>query len=669
MKIQSIGIAAMLLFLLAYCGNQQKATKNVGTYYFSNAGNDQNTGHSEEQAWKNLSRLQEVELKPGDKIMLRRGDVFNGTISITQSGTPDKPIEITAYGEGAKPQLQGAAQNVDIKKHDDSVYTFGSNAEVKNLYIEQNVQLPARYPNAGNYLFADRAEKEMGVLYDKELTEPDDYWKDATLVFRSTDWTYDWITIDGYQNNTFTFDSLKIKYKVRKGYGYFIQNKIELLDTVNEYFYDTQAKQCYFIPDAGFSPQKTDLKAVISNYGIHLADSVSHILINNIHTRYYHKAGILAGGNNLNVVITNCKCDCSDQAGIRFLSKAKQCFIKNCDIQDICGRGISLTNSMQCKLKQNQVKRIGLYPGLGTHGVNGMTGIVVEARDETINSAYLIENFESDSNYVAFNTVDSSGYIGIRVDGQYNLTEKNVVRYPMLQLCDGAGIYCFRHTKNSTFRNNFIYYAQGNNESTSKSHHIIALGLYIDGATDCTIQGNTLVGNVTGMVLNAGSKNHRCTHNVFFGNKRNQLTLPTQKEVFDENHIIKNNTFYCTAPVQYCMIQMYRTEDTDFGVVDSNYYYDPYSAFIIERRWEIKDSLNLIDWQNISGQDKNSRECFFSMEQTDNYKAQLFTNETNKDTTFTLQKKYVNINNKPVTQLTLKPYSSDILFEIINENI
>jgi parallel beta-helix repeat protein len=638
---------------------------NPGGYYFSNQGDDNNSGRSADSPWKTPEKLNELTLSPGDKIFFCRGDTFAAQILIRTSGTLENPIVIRDYGQGHKPVLKGSFLVEKIHKDTSEVFSFPSTNLVKNLYINNEIQIPARFPNT-SFLRTDRKEEEMGLLYDKDLNRPDHFWKGAELVFRSTDWTYDWIQVDEYVDNTFRFDSMKIKYKVRKGYGYFVRDKQELLDTAGEYFFSTGSKKCLFIPGSEFSQDTDKVEAVISDQGILLTDSISHIQIRNLIFRQYHKSGILCKGNNRGVLVENCEFNLIEESGVRFVSKADKCIIQNNILKDIYGRGISLTNSKNCRIINNTVNRTGLIPGMGLYGVNGMIGILVEARDETMNRVLDIENFQSDSNYVALNRVDSSGYIGIRVDGQYNLTEKNIIKYSLLELCDGGGLYCFRHSKNSTFQNNFIYHSRGNNESTDKGHHLIALGLYIDGAKHCRVSENTLVGNVAGMVLNTGSEGHICLSNVYFGNKRNQFTLPTKNEIFDENHTIKNNTFCCTSPEQFCVIQMYRTRDMDFGTVDSNFYANPYTDKIIEHRWEVEDSLSLAEWQHISGHDKNSKFCLPTDTDDIIFKPELFTNETNNDSLIVLNKTYVNCENEPIDKLSLKPFTSAVLFKKMN---
>ena len=49
-----------------------------------------------------------VKLLPGNKVLLKRGEVFNGELEITGHGIPEDRIYIDAYGDGErKPCIVG----------------------------------------------------------------------------------------------------------------------------------------------------------------------------------------------------------------------------------------------------------------------------------------------------------------------------------------------------------------------------------------------------------------------------------------------------------------------------------------------------------------------------------------------------------------------------------
>ena len=647
-------ISFLLAMLLLISCNTDKYPKE---YFFATWGDDNNTGRSADNPWKNLNMLDSIQLSPGDKVFLHRGDTFTGTLTITGKGSKDAALMIKSFGEGAEPLLKGAETIKDYQINEAGLISFRSANKVKALFVNGQAMIPARYPNKG-YLWIDKGEKQIGILQDEELPHDDGYWNDARLVFRSTDWNYDWVPIREYKHNTFYYDTMDIRYPVREGYGYFLDSKPELLDTAGEYHYFEDEQVCRFYPPSGMNPRNLYIEPVTMDHGIYLKDSVSYLTIDNINFQYYKKTGIRGKLNN-HIQIENCSFRHIDQAGVRFFGLANHCSVKNCTFMDIYGRGISFTNSKNIVITGNEVRRVGLMPGLGTYGVNGMIGILVEARDETRNAVFEIEDFESDSNYVGLNNVDSCGYIGIRVDGKYNLTEKNIINYPMLQLSDGAAIYCFRHAEYSTFRNNFVFNAVGNNESTAKTHHLIALGIYMDGSKSCKVINNTIAFNTAGIVLNSGSLNHVCNGNILYGNTRNQFSIPTPKEAVDENHEVKNNVFFCTKPEQFCMIQMFRVKDLDFGIFDSNFYCNPYKKEVIKRIWEIDDLLTLQQYQEVSSQSSHSWSCTSAFAKNDT----LIMNQLDEETVHTFEQVLVDTRGNEITELTLAPYSSALLFK------
>ena len=70
-------------------------------------GNDANDGLSENTSICTLSRASEINLLPGDKLLLKKGDVWEGQKLVPQgNGTPEFPIVISSYGSGDKPHIK-----------------------------------------------------------------------------------------------------------------------------------------------------------------------------------------------------------------------------------------------------------------------------------------------------------------------------------------------------------------------------------------------------------------------------------------------------------------------------------------------------------------------------------------------------------------------------------
>jgi hypothetical protein len=76
------------------------------TYYVDDVGGDDvRSGRSPSSAWRTLSRASAAHLNPGDRLLLKRGGSWAGTLTITSSGTSERPITIAAFGRGARPLL------------------------------------------------------------------------------------------------------------------------------------------------------------------------------------------------------------------------------------------------------------------------------------------------------------------------------------------------------------------------------------------------------------------------------------------------------------------------------------------------------------------------------------------------------------------------------------
>ncbi|HFU4451181.1 TPA: discoidin domain-containing protein [Streptococcus suis] len=82
--------------------NTTEATPVSGgrTFYVSStSGSDTNNGLSQSSPFKTLSKINEIELRPGDTVLLENGSVFNDQfLHIRGSGSEASPIRISNYG-------------------------------------------------------------------------------------------------------------------------------------------------------------------------------------------------------------------------------------------------------------------------------------------------------------------------------------------------------------------------------------------------------------------------------------------------------------------------------------------------------------------------------------------------------------------------------------------
>ncbi len=87
------------------------------TYYVdATGGSNTNNGTSEVTAWQTVSKAVGFALLPGDIVLFKKGETFNGTLTMNRSGSAGNLITFGAYGTGANPVINsGASYAVDIQ--------------------------------------------------------------------------------------------------------------------------------------------------------------------------------------------------------------------------------------------------------------------------------------------------------------------------------------------------------------------------------------------------------------------------------------------------------------------------------------------------------------------------------------------------------------------------
>lgn len=104
-KLLSLGVFAALAAGALTATDAAAATK---TYYVDQAlGSDSAAGTSQTAPWKSLAKVAATTLNPGDTVLLRRGRTWSGGLAVRGSGSASAPVTIGAYGDGARPIVQG----------------------------------------------------------------------------------------------------------------------------------------------------------------------------------------------------------------------------------------------------------------------------------------------------------------------------------------------------------------------------------------------------------------------------------------------------------------------------------------------------------------------------------------------------------------------------------
>src|SRR6516164_4588200 len=106
-------LALLLVFLdLGLVGRLHGAD-----FHVSAVGDDGHEATTPDLAWRTLARANRQELHPGDRLLLRGGDAFDGNLVVKTAGTASAaaPITIRSYGKGRATIRAGDGTGVSIE--------------------------------------------------------------------------------------------------------------------------------------------------------------------------------------------------------------------------------------------------------------------------------------------------------------------------------------------------------------------------------------------------------------------------------------------------------------------------------------------------------------------------------------------------------------------------
>ena len=126
------------------------------TYYVSPFGHDTASGRSPATAWRTLTRASSARLLPGERLLLRGGYRYAGSIFIGkgEAGNPAKPVLISSYGKGSA-VIQSGGSGIVIED------TAG--VTVRNLVIVGQNAMKAT--TAGIQVFSNLVGKMLSHIF------------------------------------------------------------------------------------------------------------------------------------------------------------------------------------------------------------------------------------------------------------------------------------------------------------------------------------------------------------------------------------------------------------------------------------------------------------------------------------------------------------------------
>jgi len=537
------------------------------TYYVDAAnGKDQWSGvistpqgsPSTDGPWRTISKVNSTSLSPGDTVFLRCGDTWREQLNISNAGANGSPVTIGRYGADCnaanKPMINGADVVSGWSVSSGKIYSAQVSSPVRQVFVDGRYMSLAHHPNKATTgsafltIAANSSPQSASVAGAAYITasQTDSAYlsgvdiNNAGIHIRTVDWLIEDNTITGISGNAIQLQSVSAN-AINKGWGYYLDNKLWMLDSPGEWYWDSQTHKLYlWLPD-GTDPDTHLTEASVRDEGISASDAQA-LHINNIAVSNAGLYGVHVS-NPEEFILSGLEVKNSGNTGIF----AAESDVVNGNLNSQVVRRIensTISNSVRQAVDLQRIRYVTV-----TGNTTSETGTV---GSPVASAAALRAGNKSDNTVISNNTIVSSGYNGIAFGSNNNIkVQNNLVHDSCKVLSDCGAIYTWNGATSYYFLNGLQIKAIPETKSwiignivdgvgggvdgtprTSRDNY----GIYLDNFSNAIdVGGNT--------VMNAGVGFH--SNNAF-------------------NNYIHDNTIYGASKVQMDMVEGY---GAPFGVV------------------------------------------------------------------------------------------------------
>ena len=493
-------------------------------YVSSSTGNDSNSGTSSTLPWKTLDKANSIKLAPGDKLLLKRGDMWEGTITINGSGTESNPVMLAAYGSGANPIIYGSKKVTGWSLHKGKIYKAKVGGPVSQVFVDDTRIGVARYPNSG-YAYTDPVSSASKLLVGGLAN---DNCVGATCISRSMAYRFYSKKVVSSVSGLLTLESTPTG-GMSASKGFILVNKLCFLDQPGEWYYDQSSGMLYVWAPKGDNPANHTIRASTVDNGVY-SNGRSHVIIKNLNLNHFAKSGIYCY-NSRNVTIDNCSINYAEAYGIQVRGGNQSYYtITNNKIKGANAEGI-VVYATYSTIENNQVADIALLENLGMNGSETSSGI----------------RFVGSNITCRYNRISNVGYNGIFWQGVNANISFNYINGACKVLDDGGGIYTWSGdyaspgSAGSVVDHNIILNVIGN-RTGYRSKPDFGYGIYIDQRIHgVKVTNNTIQRVSGGIILNMDTGS-----NLVDGNTVMNFAMAMQVGKTREVAKVTNNIFYAT---------------------------------------------------------------------------------------------------------------------------
>jgi hypothetical protein len=580
-------------------------------YVDATTGNDAKDGLTPETAWKTLAKVNATTFVPGDSVALKRGELWHEALVLKSAGTKDKPIVVRAYGAGnAKPIISPTRVLAQWTSAQASMYVADLDVPTNQVFVDGVRLAIAHHPNKGYlYIDADEPADNKTSFEDSELTAfTKDQLVGADIDIRAVRWAYDETTVADVVGQRITLATgIKDWGELHKNTGYLLSNKLWMLDSPGEWFYDAAAKKLYVRLADDSDPGSHSVEASVGETGI-LAENAVGIVVNGLEVRYASRYGVrLTAPSDSQVV--NCSVLASGAVGIVVDWPPNGATVEVLDniVRQSAFTGLVLSadgdQTQKISARRNQI-------------FDTMPAFPLVGRTDSSPSGNAVTVYGG-GNTLQGNIIRSAGYDCSFIGGAANVVEQNTFEQCCLLLDDCGGIYMNGHSH--VVRGNLVRDSIGNAEGVPEfftNKGTAAQGIYADDRThDIVIEDNTVVNADLGYQIHnsyadkiSNNTSYACREHAIWFSEDGIVNVPG----FVHDNVTTDNIFF-PSPGADALGEGGWLGVINFGSFESNRYWHSkgqlpiYQSLLVGGQYE-EHKYTLQQWRDATGYDLLSKD-------------------------------------------------------------
>ena len=333
-------------------------------YYVAKTGSSLNTG-TFNSPFASVQQAVNI-MEAGDICYIRQGVYHDNIVISNQDGGMGSSLVFTSF-ENERVVFDGTISIDSLwVPYSNNIWMTEIDYDIWQLFVEYEEMVMARWPNAN---FID------GSIWDKEnhwahglIDDDEDAYQNGTMIDKPYDETslqnigfniegaYAILNVGSFKTftkevlqhngNTFTYEPVDL-WKT-KHHDYFLEGKIEFLDSEGEWFYDVDSSVVYFWPPDNIDPNTLNIRGKVQSYAFEI-DNSDYIELKNLEffgtTFKFHNSDNSVV-DNCNFVYPSCYKRMLGIIGVEpemsIFTSSSNCIVRNCAFRYTDGSALEM---------------------------------------------------------------------------------------------------------------------------------------------------------------------------------------------------------------------------------------------------------------------------------------------------------------------------------------